>query len=114
VHEQNLGYDITSIDPRSGELRLIEIKGIGASSGTVLLTPNEHRVAEDRRDCFWLYVVADCHSSPRLEQIPDPARLPWHEVSKVLHYYLTVEAATQPTQLRETGPEYNAGGKGNE
>ncbi len=28
VHEKNLGYDITSLDPKSGELRLIEIKGL--------------------------------------------------------------------------------------
>ncbi len=29
VHEKNLGYDITSLDTNSGELRLIEVKGIG-------------------------------------------------------------------------------------
>ena len=28
VHEKNLGYDITSLDPASDELRLIEIKGL--------------------------------------------------------------------------------------
>ena len=49
VHEQDLGYDITSLDPRSGELRLIEVKGLAATTGTILLSPNEHRVAEDRR-----------------------------------------------------------------
>ena len=57
VSEKNLGYDLTSLDFASGELRLIEVKGLGASTGTVLLTPNERRVAEDRRDCYWLYVV---------------------------------------------------------
>ena len=62
VHEQNLGYDITSLDLRSGELRLIEIKGLAAQSGTILLTPNERRVAEDRRDCYWLYIVTNCAS----------------------------------------------------
>jgi hypothetical protein len=50
VHEKNLGYDITSIDLNSGELRLIEIKGIGNASGDVMLTPNERRVAAVRRD----------------------------------------------------------------
>ena len=29
VHEKNLGYDLTSLDLNSGELRLIEVKGIG-------------------------------------------------------------------------------------
>lgn len=111
VHTQNLGYDVTSLDLTTGELRLIEVKGLGASSGAVLLTPNERRVAEDRRDCYWLYVVTNCHAEPRLEDpIPDPARLPWHEVSKVDHYYLDVNAMTQPMELREDEAEYEPGG----
>jgi hypothetical protein len=102
VHEKNLGYDITSLDLKSGELRLIEIKGIGASTGTVLLTPNERRVAEDRRDCYWLYVVTNCDSTPRLETpIKDPVRFPWHEVRKVEHYWLEIDAMTQPMRVRE-------------
>src|SRR2546425_7938705 len=40
VHEKNLGYDLTSLDPVSGELRLIEVKGLGGPEGSVLLTPN--------------------------------------------------------------------------
>ena len=89
VHEKNLGYDLTSLDPNSGELRLIEVKGIGGESGSVLLTPNEHRVAEDRRDCYWLYVVTNCKTTPTLRSpIKDPARFPWHEVKKVDHYWL--------------------------
>ena len=53
VHEKNLGYDLTSLDLNSGELRLIEVKGLSGAAGSVLLTPNEKRVAEDRRDCYW-------------------------------------------------------------
>jgi superfamily II DNA or RNA helicase len=102
VSEKNLGYDVTSLDLTSGELRLIEVKGIGAESGTVLLTPNELRVAQDRRDCFWLYVVTNCKATPRLEEpINDPARFEWHEVSKVQHYWLEVNAMTRPIQVRE-------------
>ncbi|MDI6872298.1 MAG: helicase-related protein [Bacillota bacterium] len=102
VHEKNLGYDLTSLDPASGELRLIEVKGIGGPSGRVLLTPNERRVAEDRRDCYWLYVVTHCDTAPRLEEpIKDPARFPWHEVSKVEHYWLEVDALSQPMRVRE-------------
>ena len=94
VSEKNLGYDLTSIDTNSGELRLIEVKGIGASTGTVCLTPNEKRVAEDRPDCYWLYVVSSCKSeSPVLnEPILNPAKMPWVEVKKVAHYYLTLSA----------------------
>ncbi len=60
VHEKNLGYDITSLDVGSGELRLIE----------------------------------------------DPARFPWHEVTKVAHYYLSVDAMTKPMRVREDSPPY--------
>jgi hypothetical protein len=102
VHEKNLGYDITSLDLNSGELRLIEVKGISADSGTILLTPNERRVAEDRRDCYWLYIVTNCKAEPKLQEpVKDPARLKWHEVKKVDHYYLSVDAVIQPIQIRE-------------
>ena len=95
VHEKNLGYDITSLDLNSGELRLIEVKGIGAPTGTVVLTPNERRVAEDRRDCYWLCVVTHCDTSPTLQPpVKDPAQFDWNEVTKVAHYYLSVAALT--------------------
>lgn len=107
VHERNLGYDVTSLDLASGELRLIEVKGIGGVTGTVLLTPNERRVAEDRRDCYWLYVVTDCDTTPCLQEpVRDPARLAWHEVTKVAHYYLSVDAMTQPMRVREERQSY--------
>ena len=92
VSEKNLGYDITSVDLASGDLRLIEVKGIGDTDGSVLLTPNERRVAEDRRDCYWLYVVTHCNTTPRLrEPIRDPARLEWMEVVKVAHYRIDTQ-----------------------
>ena len=107
VSDRNLGYDITSLDLNSGELRLIEVKGLAGSTGTILLTPNERRVAEDRRDCYWLYVVTDCATAPRLQEpIKDPARFPWHEVTKVAHYCLSVDALTQPMQVREDRPRF--------
>jgi hypothetical protein len=102
VHEKNLGYDLTSLDLNSGELRLIEVKGLGAETGTILLTPNERRVAEDRRDWYWLYVVTNCAVQPILQApIQDPARFPWHEVSKVQHYWLEVDAMMRPMRVRE-------------
>ena len=101
VHEKNLGYDVTSLDLQSGELRLIEVKGLAAVNGSILLTPNEHRVAEDRPDCFWLYLVTNCASAPELQEpIRDPARFPWHEVTKVAHYYLNVNTLKQPMEVR--------------
>lgn len=90
VSEKNLGYDITSLDLASGELRLIEVKGIGGESGCILLTPNEHRVAQDRRDCYWLYIVKGCDTTPTVVPVKDPAQLPWGEVVKVQHYAIAL------------------------
>ena len=57
----------------------------------------ERRVAEDRRDCYWLYVVTDCKTKPVLQEpIRDPTRFPWHEVIKVQHYWLEVNAMARP------------------
>jgi superfamily II DNA or RNA helicase len=110
VHEKNLGYDVTSLDVNSGQLFLIEVKGLTDVTGTILLTPNERRVAEDRRDCYWLYVVTNCATEPQLQEpIKDPARFEWHEVTKVAHYYLSVDALTKPMQVREEPP--HSGGR---
>ncbi len=107
VHEKNLGYDVTSLDLNSGELRLIEVKGLSAATGTILLTPNERRVAEDRRDCYWLYVVTNCATHPIMQEpIKDPAKFPWQEVTKVAHYWLEVNAMTKPMLVREEQPPY--------
>ena len=108
---KNLGYDVTSLDPRSGEMRLIEVKGLAAATGTILWSPNEKRVAEDRRDCYWLYVVTNCATEPTLQDpVHDPIQYDWHEVRKVQHYYLQVNAMTQPMQVRETEPPYEGEG----
>ena len=107
---KNRGYDITSLDTASGGLRLIEVKGLAAATGTILLTPNERRVAEDRPDCYWLYVVTNCGEAPVLQEpIGNPAQFPWHEVTKVQHYYLSVDAMTRPMRVRDDRPEYGAG-----
>jgi hypothetical protein len=107
VHERNLGYDITSLDLNSGELRLIEVKGLGAATGSILLTPNERRVAEDRRDCYWLYIVTNCNKEPVLQDpVKDPARFPWQEIIKVAHYRLDINAMTRPMTVREDQPSF--------
>jgi hypothetical protein len=91
VHLRDLGYDLSSLDPKSGELRLIEVKGFSASDGSIILTPNEHRVAEDRRDCYWLYVVTDAlNPAPKLHPLKDPANIRWEPVTKIQHYTLSL------------------------
>jgi hypothetical protein len=110
VQEQNFGFDLRSLHPLTGELRLIEVKGIGAATGTIFLSPNEKRIAEDRRDLYWLYIVTHCDTAPTLQDpIKDPARFPWHEVKKVEHYKLEVNALAEPMQLKEDPPPYRTG-----
>ena len=97
VHESDLGYDLSSVDPGSGELRLIEVKGVGEVrvDQSIILTPNEHRIAEDRRDCYWLYVVTGCkYDEPTIYTVRDPAHFPWQPVPKIDHYTLPVSRLT--------------------
>jgi hypothetical protein len=83
-------------------MRLPRAARFTGDSGTLLLTPNERRVAEDRRDCHWLYIVTNCKVEPKLQYpVKDPARLKWHEVKKVDHYYLTIDALAQYMEIRE-------------
>lgn len=97
VSAKNLGYDITSMDKASGDLRLIEVKGFAGDTGTIVITPNERRVAEDRRDCYWLYVVANCTTEPHLlSPVLDPARMPWFAVQKIQHYSLPLKSMASP------------------
>jgi len=52
-------------------------------------------------------VVTHCASSPVLQApIKDPARFPWHEVIKVAHYWLEVNAMTGPMTVREDQPKF--------
>ncbi len=38
----------------------------------------------------------------------DPVRFPWHEVVKVQHYWLEVDAMTKPVRLREDQMPYKS------
>ena len=88
-------------------MRSKKSKGIAASEGSILLTPNEHRVAEDRRDCYWLYAVVDCSTQkPQLIIEKDPAAKPWHEVKKVAHYTLDVKNIGGTYHVNEAKPQY--------
>lgn len=86
VHLEDRGYDLSSIDPISGELRLIEVKGFSANDAAIWLSTNEYRCSQDRRDCYWLYVVTNCKKDPKITTIRDPAQYKWLPVSKIEHY----------------------------
>jgi transcriptional regulator with XRE-family HTH domain len=67
------GYDLES-HRASGEKIVIEVKG-RAGRGAVHLTENEWPTAANVRDKYWLYVVVDCATNPKLFRVCDPIRL---------------------------------------
>ena len=76
-------------------------------AGPILLTPNERRVTEDRRECYWFCVVTDCDMIPRLQEpMRDRPGSVGTSLTKVGHYYLSVDAMMQPIRVREDTPPY--------
>jgi len=67
------GYDLES-HRANGEKIVIEVKG-RAGRGQVQLTDNEWPTAANVRDKYWLYVVVDCATDPKLLRVRDPIRL---------------------------------------
>jgi superfamily II DNA or RNA helicase len=65
------GYDLES-HRANGEIVAIEVKG-RAGRGPVHLTENEWPTAANVRERYWLYVVADCATTPTLYRVQDPA-----------------------------------------
>ena len=61
-------------------------------------------MAEDRRDCYRLYVATHGETEPRLQAIRNPAALQWHEVRKVDHCWLAVDAVRHPVRISEDIP----------
>ncbi len=94
VSAEDRGFDILSRHPESGQVRFIEVKG-RAGVGPVALTPNEYKTAERLRADYWLYVVFDCATRPRLIPVQDPVRLSWESIVKIEHYQI------HPDQLKE-------------
>jgi len=70
---KNEHYDIRSYDPRTGEVRYIEVKGRWGPTLAVELTEAEFEYAKKFGKDYWLYIVYDIGSSkPRLVIIRDP------------------------------------------
>lgn len=69
----------------------------------------ERRAAE--RCCHWLYLVSRCDTMPRLQEPLETVPFPWHDVSKVVHYWLEVNAVTKPTQVWEESPHGSSSGE---
>ena len=98
VHEKNLGYDITSLD--------LELRRAAADRGQGARRRRPARscsrptsAASPRTGATATGSTSSPTATPRRgsrSRSSDPARLDWHEVTKVAHYYLTVDAMTQP------------------
>ena len=71
--------------------RFIEVKG-RAGVGEVALSANEYRTAQRLGDDYWLDVVFDCGSSPKLNAIRNPAKLGWEPIVHVEHYHVGAKA----------------------
>ena len=88
---QNRGFDLISRrphpeDPKTAiEIRFIEVKG-RAAVGEIALTTNEYKTAERLKNDYWLYVVFNCGSDPKIHMIQDPAKLDWIPLVKIEHY----------------------------
>ena len=65
------GCDLISVNS-DGEVRFIEVKG-RKRTGHVNLSANEWAQAQNHGPAYWLYVVYDCDTTPRLKRIQDPA-----------------------------------------
>ncbi|WP_322798014.1 DUF3883 domain-containing protein, partial [Thermoflexus sp.] len=87
VSAQNLGYDIRSV-AADDSVRYIEVKA-RATTGPVVLTPNEWIMAQRLGDEYWLYVVENAATAPALYAIRNPAtRLRPEEVREVVRYVI--------------------------
>ena len=93
------GFDIRSVGPEdaSGQhaVRRIEVKGRAADNQPVELTPNEWVQAGRHRDTYWLYVVWNAKTEPRLLRVQDPVRSLRDDVEelKVVNGYRVPAAA---------------------
>ena len=66
-------FDILSRDPSTEELRYIEVKGHAGPSLLAELSEAEYRVALEKRDRYWLYIVCDiARGEPQLVAVQDP------------------------------------------
>lgn len=85
VSAQNLGYDIRSYSADK-TVRYIEVKA-RATTGEVVLTPNEWLMAQRLGADYWLYVVENAATKPIINPIPNPAKsLNPQEVVKTVRY----------------------------
>jgi len=66
-------YDVRSINPYTGEIRLIEVKGHKGLEIYGELTEDEAKVAAKEKERYWLYIVYDVESGqPKMLRFQNP------------------------------------------
>jgi len=70
------GYDIESTDPKTGDIRFIEVKGIDGLWGDrgVGVSSPQYKMAREKKGSYWLYVVECARTErPQVHRINNPA-----------------------------------------
>ncbi len=100
VSEQNLGFDIRSIDAKTGNIRYIEVKS-RANTGGISLTLNEWFKANRFKDDYFIYAVMEVASgNPRLYIIQNPVEnLKAEEVMDVVRYNIPFNEIKEKGQV---------------
>lgn len=66
------GYDFRLHHPNRGHFA-VEVKGIAAQTGGIILTANEFHAASTLRENYFLYIVRNVSETPAAETIRNPA-----------------------------------------
>jgi hypothetical protein len=83
-------YDVKSVNPLTGEVRLIEVKGHKGHEVYGELTDKEAELAEKEQNKYWLYIVYDIGSDkPKLLRFQNPLKtMNWKIFERVERRYL--------------------------
>jgi hypothetical protein len=100
VSAGNLGYDIESLDPQTGRLRFVEVKGRRAGADTVTVTRNEILTALNEPEQFILALVAvanDQAQPPRYVREPFDQEPDFHVTSVNYNLNKLLAQSSEPT-----------------
>jgi hypothetical protein len=82
-------YDIKSISKSSDEVLYIEVKGHMGPVASAELTGPEAKFAKEMGKAYWLYIVYDLSSAPKMLRFRDPMNsLAWRVIEKVERRYV--------------------------
>ncbi len=101
VADQNLGFDIRSRDPKTNEIRYIEVKA-RSTAAAVALTQNEWFKAKQFKEEYYLYAVMNARTDPKLYIIRNPAEtLSAEEKIEVVRYFIPLEQIKEKGKLHD-------------